>query len=343
MQCWYVLFFLFVRMRTWQIPTLDEWLQARHSNWNTPTNLINEYVRKATGSAVEQVSRVVLGVDNEVYDVTTAGNHRLIVRISHKENHRFEAERWALHTARFAGVPTPHVLLVEQAEYDGIPVMFCIEEKVPGKPLDMLLKEGVTSDLSKAIDQIGEVLGKLHSVRVDGFGYLQPDGKGSQTSFAEIMLDANERQAELYEAASLWNVPAQKITAGLELLNAHRELYEFHTPVLVHGDFGPRHIFAEGDHISGVIDMQDCSGNHPVFDFVNWDAYWSELVPTSKLLASYGNPNVCTESFETLFHLVLLRESLIMLMVHAARQNPHGVQGFIIEMERALRYFSNAS
>ncbi len=63
--------------------TLDEWLQARHSKWNTPASLINEYVRKATGSAIEQASRVVLGVDNEVYDVTTAGNHRLIVRISH--------------------------------------------------------------------------------------------------------------------------------------------------------------------------------------------------------------------------------------------------------------------
>ncbi len=173
--------------------------------------------------------------------MTTAGNHRLIVRISHKENHRFEAERWALNTARLAGVPTPQVLLVERAEYDGIPVTFCIEEKVSGKPLDMLLKEGITSDLRKAIDKIGEVLSLLHSVRVDGFGYLQPDGKGQQTSFAEIMLMANERQ------------------------------------------------------------------------------------------------------YETLFHLVLLRESLIMLMVHAARKNPNGIQGFITEMERALRYFSNVS
>jgi len=323
--------------------TLDDWLQARHSKWNTPTSLINEYVRKATGSAIAQASRVVLGVDNEVYDVTTTGHHRLIVRISYKGDPRFEAERLALDAARLAGVPTPQVLLVEQAAYDDIPVTFCIEEKVPGKPLDVLLKEGSHGDVNKAIDQIGEVLSLLHSVKIDGFGYLQPDGKGQQASFAEIMLMANERHTELYEAASLWNVPAQKIAAGLELLNAHRELYEFHTPVLVHGDFGPQHIFVEGDHISGVIDMQDCSGNHPVFDFVGWDAYWSELVPTNKLLASYGNQSVFMESYDTLFHLVLLRESLIMLMVHAARRNPNGIQGFITGIERALLYFANAS
>ncbi len=55
--------------------TLDDWLQAKHNNWNTPASLINEYVRKATGSAIAQASRVVLGVDNEVYDVTTTGHH----------------------------------------------------------------------------------------------------------------------------------------------------------------------------------------------------------------------------------------------------------------------------
>jgi tRNA A-37 threonylcarbamoyl transferase component Bud32 len=78
------------------------------------------------------------------------------------------------------GIPTPNVLLVEQAQYDDNPVTFCIEEKVPGQPLDVLLKKEMTSDVSKAIGQIGAVIGKLHSVSVDGFGYLQPDAKGQQ-------------------------------------------------------------------------------------------------------------------------------------------------------------------
>ena len=95
----------------------DGWLQSRHDKWNTPSGLINEYVRKATGSAIVQAKRVVVGQDNEVYDVTTVAL-RLIVRISRKDNPRFEAERWALNAARNAGVPTPHVLLVERAGYD---------------------------------------------------------------------------------------------------------------------------------------------------------------------------------------------------------------------------------
>lgn len=322
-------------------PPLDDWLQARHKTWHTPPGLINEYVRKATGSAIAQASRVVLGVDNEVYDVTTGKNRQFIVRISHKANHRFEGERWALDAARQAGVPTPYVLLIEQDVYDDTTVTFCIEEKLPGIALDVLLQDGLNGDVNKAIDQIGEVLSKLHSVNVDGFGYLQPGGKGEQASFAEIMLMANEREAELYEAAKKWHVPAQSITTGLTLLDTHRELYQCNTPVLVHGDLAQKHILVDGDHISGIIDMQDSSGNHPVIDFVMWDAYWSEGIPTSRLMASYGNKSLFTGSYDTLFHLVLLRESFIMLMVHAARENPNGVPGFIACMERALRYFAS--
>ena len=47
-------------------PILDDWLRARHNQWNTPISLINEYVCQATGSAIAQARRIVLGVDNEV-------------------------------------------------------------------------------------------------------------------------------------------------------------------------------------------------------------------------------------------------------------------------------------
>lgn len=318
----------------------SDWLKTRHNQWNTSPRLISEYVRKATGEAIALASRVILGQDNEVYDVTSDKNHHFIVRISHKDNHRFEAERWALNAARKVGVPTPRVLLIEQAADDDSPITFCIEEKLPGIPLDVLLKNGLNGNLNKAIEQIGELLGKLHSVKVEGFGYLQLDGTGQQTSFAEIMLMANKKQNELYEAAKKWNVSLKNITDGLDLLSKHSILYQFNKPVLVHGDLGQKHILVEGDHISGIIDMQDCSGNHPVIDFVMWDAYWSERIPTSKLMASYGNKGLFTSDYDALFHLVLLRESLIMLMVNAQRENANGIQSFITNLERALRYFS---
>lgn len=320
-----------------------DWLQARHNKWNTPPGLINEYVRKTTGGVIAHTSRVIAGLDNEVYDVVTTNHHQLIVRISHQNNHRFEVERWALNAARNAGVPTPHVLLIEQAAYDDTTVTFCIEEKLPGKPLDVLFQDGVNSNVNKAIDQIGEVLSKLHSVRVDGFGYLQPDGKGEFTSFAERMLTVNTMQAKLYEAADKWHLLKEDIAVSLALLNKHREWYQFDTPVLIHGDFVPKHILVDGDHINGVIDMQDCAGGHPVFDFVTWDMYWGERIPTSRIMAPYGNKSLFNSRYDTLFHLVLLRASLIMLMVNAQQDNPNDIQRFINGLKRVLAYFAKAN
>ncbi|HEX6482635.1 MAG TPA: aminoglycoside phosphotransferase family protein [Ktedonobacteraceae bacterium] len=322
---------------------MNDWVRARHDAWNTPHYLINEYVQKVAGSAIANAKRLVIGQDNEVYDVSTADSRQLIVRISRKDDPRFEAERWAMNAARRAGVPTPQVLLVEQATYDDSSVTFCIEEKLPGKPLDVLLADGRNNVVDEAIDQIGEVLNQLHGVKVDGFGYLDPNGKGPLKSFAERMRTINEQRDELYEAAKKWNVQTKDITTGLALLNDHKELYQFDTPSLIHGDFAPKHILISGNRISGVIDMQDCSGNHPVFDFVTWDMYSSKLIPTSRIVASYCNQSLFGGDYDALFHLVLLRGSLVMLMVQAADENPNSIQVFIAEMERALKYFAKTS
>lgn len=318
----------------------DDWLHDRHDKWATPQPLIDEYVKKACGSNITRSDRLIVGQDNEVYDVTTDNTQDLIVRISHKDDPRFEAERWALDAARQAGVPTPKVLLVEPAQYGTNDVTFCVEEKLPGVPLDVAIKEG-DRRTEAAIEMVGDILNKLHSVQVDGFGYLQPDGKGWPITFTSIMLDLNEQQTELSAAAKQWRVPAAWITQGLQLLNDNERLYDYHEPSLVHGDIGLPHILVDDGKVTGVIDMQECSGNHPVFDFVHWDAYWNDIVPTTKIMASYGNKDLFGGNYEPLFHLALLRQSLWMLMVHVDHENPHGITGFKDGIKRALRYFGH--
>src|SRR5258705_5477197 len=104
-----------------------EWLRARHDAMRTPRAIIDAQVRAAAGTRVRTLRRLVVGEDNEVYDATTTGGDRLIVRISHAEDPRFAAERWALDTARAAGVPTPVVLEIQPVALpEGPTVTFCI-------------------------------------------------------------------------------------------------------------------------------------------------------------------------------------------------------------------------
>lgn len=318
--------------------SFDDWLTARHNKMSTPFELIDTYVHKAVKSPVANADRLVIGQMNEVYDVTTQDGQKIIVRISPEKDPRFEAERWALDASRDVGVPTPKVFLVEKTTYNKKSITFCVEEKLSGQPLDKLLKDDKIK-LSNVIKQISEVLGKIHSVKVDGFGYLQPNGKGWDITFSSIMLDLTEKEDELLKAATQWDILHSKVEKGLTLLSNNTDLYDWDKPSLVHGDFGPPHILVDNSSITGVIDMQECSGNHPIFDFVHWETTYGKDIPLQQLLNSYPNKALFDEKFEPLFHLVLLRHCLWMLMVRVEHENPHGIDVFKHGIDTALRFF----
>lgn len=322
--------------------SFDDWLQTRHSKMATPVELIDSFVQKAVRSPITRAHRLVIGQMNEVYDVTTQDGQNLIVRISPQKDPRFEAEHWALDASRKVGVPTPKVFLVEKTIANKKTITFCIEEKLPGKPLDELLKSRQSkANLNNTIKQVGDVLGRIHSVKVDGFGYLQPNGKGWDITFSSIMLDLIEKEDELLKAAAKWDVPHSKVKKGLALLAENTNLYDYNQPSLTHGDFGLPHILVDNDSITGIIDMQECSGNHPIFDFVHWETAYGKDVPLQQLIDSYSNKALFDETFEPLFNLVLLRHCLWMLMVRVEHENPHGIDVFKHGIDRALEFFSD--
>jgi aminoglycoside phosphotransferase (APT) family kinase protein len=220
-------------------------------------------------------------------------------------------------------------------------VTFCIEEKLPGTPLDQLIKQGANVD--QAISHIGELLSKIHSVKVNGYGYLQPDGSAWQMPFSRIMLDLNDKQDDLKKAAARWDVPLAKVETGLALLNSHIALYEWNEPSLTHGDFCPAHILVKNDSITGIIDMEECSGNHPVADFVWWETTAGKDIPIERLKKSYTNKLLFDENFDALFHLALLRHCFWMLIVRVDQGNEHAIDDFKHCIDKALKFFNHGT
>jgi Ser/Thr protein kinase RdoA (MazF antagonist) len=281
----------------------------------------------------------VVGEDNEVYDVTTDGGERLIVRISHQEDPRFEAERWALDTVRAAGVPAPVVLQVQPVALpDGRTVTFCVEEKLPGTPLDVLLDRGVWPE--RAIRQLGEILSAIHGNPIDGFGYLRPDGRGWPITFESIMADLIPLSARVQDATRHWQVDDRLVVAGLDHLAGRTDLYTYGDPRLLHGDFSLDHILIHGEegheHVSGIIDMQECSGGHPASDIAYWMAISHERVPVSALLASYPGGPELVERDRTLITLMMLRRALWMLVADRDRGKSGQVATHVRALEDAL-------
>jgi aminoglycoside phosphotransferase (APT) family kinase protein len=315
---------------------------------HTPAGLIAASVRRATGERPASSRRVIDGEINEVYEITTGGGREIIVRIGHDEDPRFEAERWALDAVRARGVPTPEVLLVETVDLGGgaggaggTTVAVCVEQRLPGVPLDRLLRSDPLGRLGIDVAQIGEILAAIHGVEVDGFGYLRPDGRGWPISFASIMLDLLDKTAELARAAGTWGVPIASVEAGLDLLNRNQSRYGHAAARLVHGDFTARHLLIGDGRITGVLDLQNCSGNHPVQDFVWWYDTGQDLahpVPVASLVEAYPDRARLGPDFAALFNLVLLRHCLWMLMVYAEQGNPYRIEALKRALARALRF-----
>jgi aminoglycoside phosphotransferase (APT) family kinase protein len=314
-------------------------MRRRHDAMRTPRAIIDTQVRVAADARVQTLRRLVVGEDNEVYEVTTTGADQLIVRISHAEDPRFEAERWALDMARSAGVPTPVVLHVQPVTLDdGQAVTFCIEEKLPGVPLDVLLNRDVWPE--RAVAQLGELLSAIHAITVDGFGYLRPNGRGWPITFASIMVDLIPRRARLLEAARHWRVEHRLVSAGLDALARHTELYSYDDPRLLHGDFCLDHILVDGgpghEYVSGILDMQECGGGHPASDIAYWLAISNERVPLAALLASYPSGMDFADHNAALIALMMLRRALWMLMVDQDRSNSSRIGDYVRNIEAAL-------
>jgi Ser/Thr protein kinase RdoA (MazF antagonist) len=157
---------------------------------------------------------------------------------------------------RSRGVPAPAVEACDNGEAIGVPCAVLAD--VGGHPL---------SGTEPAFGQVGADLRALHDMRAIGFGAVS-------ASDDLVGDDGSWRQTLEQPAAGL--LPA--VDAGLVdggLLTRARYAIDRFAPVidgiadarLIHGDFCPRHVYADVSGITGIIDWGDAMAGDPAYDF----------------------------------------------------------------------------
>jgi aminoglycoside phosphotransferase (APT) family kinase protein len=153
------------------------------------------------------------------------------------------------------------------------------------------------------------------------------------------MLDLLDRRTDLHRAATHWAEPVESVEQGLAVLDAHRSHFAFDDPRLVHGDLGVDHILISDNRVTGIIDFQECSGNHPLLDLAHWELTHHHLVPTAELLTGYQRAGPVDIATGPLFALALLRESLWMLLVRAEQRLGHDIEVYRTALHQQLAQF----
>lgn len=276
----------------------------------TSSAAIARLTEKASGAQVATQTRLVAGEVNEVWAIETTNHQDLIARISHREDVRFESERWALDAAREVGLPTPKVLLIEKFEDGDKTKTACVQVKLSGQPLDKIdIPAGRQTVFAK---RIADALELLHTVKLGGFSYiLDETGRTTKATFADFMLDTLEEADDLRAVSRSAGFNGEQVETAFDLLKRHEKLYVGVQATLTHGDFGADHLFFNDDgNLTGIIDMEGAMGGDVTFDLAWWDFYYQYKIPTAAITEQMKS---FTEEQQRLVWLQGLRLSLYLM------------------------------
>lgn len=261
-----------------------EW-QLAHAG--TPRSVLAELVRRAVGTGIDRVDRIMEGYSNEVYRVRCVDEQDVVVRILRFDDDvtssASEGEAAAIEKARAAGVPTPEILLLDTVRIDGSEFPVMVQRSVPGRPLADVVDGLSERQWHDVLAEIGGLIARLNGIHVD-------DERDWPTAMAAELADRHADRDKILAGG----FSAPQVDRLLDLLEGYVRDFPCEQWVLCHGDLSPKHIFVTGDgtdgpavRVSGIIDFGDWQPGAPVHDLAVLRVRDPRL-DLPPLLAGYG-------------------------------------------------------
>lgn len=160
------------------------------------------------------------------------------------------------------GVRTPKVLrYVKREPETGLSMV--ITEEMAGEELS---PGSSTEVLRPVLREAGRQLKKLHSLPVEGFGWIdrrfETQLRGEHRSYRAFFEEFLESDLAVLETV----LPAEAAARLRVLTKEALRVLETQNAVLVHGDFCMEHIFHAGSEFTGFIDFGEIRGSDPYLD-----------------------------------------------------------------------------
>jgi aminoglycoside phosphotransferase (APT) family kinase protein len=261
-------------------------LAALHQGWSTPLSVVADAAGEVAKAPVLDIRRIVAGEQNEVYDVTLERAPSLIVRISHEGPEAHDREAWVIGQCASRGIRAPRIHALRRLEAGGERRSIVVMEKLPGERLcDVDPNE---LDVRRVLGDIGAWLRELHSIPMQGFGYL--DGRGiGRVATMDDWLAVLTTEALVFEEAGC--------SVGLDVATIRgwvREIIDSFLAApprvcLIHNDLLASHVLVHDGQLSGIIDFGEVAAEPAASDFTKWDFSEGERFPVEWIQAGYGD------------------------------------------------------
>lgn len=325
-------------MEVGKVSEYQDYLNTLQAKLQTPEEIIRETISKVTGHKMLEKERIIAGEANEVYKVTLGDKKAVFLRISRNNRREFESEKWAIEQVKKLGVPVPVVIGIDYVISGEEKLELCVQEEMPGE----VLKRGKIDFSSFGVDrqrnlinQAGEILSKIHSVKIDGFESINELGKGKYQSFADVIkfsIDCASNLSKLVNPVLLEKAVFTLDKRAGNLLCA--------SPVLNHGDYGHKHFMYNDDKIVGILDWGEVGGFFPAYEFARWDYWYGSHIPTEWLIEGYVDRSIFGPDWQEQLRYLRILKGFEVIGCYLENSYPKAVDTALEKLKGDVEYFS---
>lgn len=202
--------------------------------------MIEELFERQLGGVVKAVHDLTVGCEQRVWKVETDLGD-FVLKEPHRDPLINFREKRATDLCLQAGVPAPQVVWCDEKHL--------IEEFIDGVPLDKAVMS--TDERATLFAELGQVLGRLHQIKLPGFGPLTAEGRGEADDYLAF-----------YEEKSRGDKPAAR-----RYFERHKELLVGRESVLIHFDMEEEHVLVRDGKIVGLVDFATAFAGAPGEEF----------------------------------------------------------------------------
>ncbi|MBI3397076.1 aminoglycoside phosphotransferase family protein [Candidatus Woesebacteria bacterium] len=155
-----------------------------------------------------------------------------------------------------------------------------ILSEIEGKPISEYPNSAARDN---ALLEAGRDLAKINEVKIDSYGYVNFT-KGIYTMGGDFksleefaMAGTIEGLEELYNLGLISKETREKCR---RILERSKQYLVADFPHLLHGDFGGRHIFFDGNSYTGILDFGDIRGGSQYHDLAHLRAFYPDIFET---------------------------------------------------------------
>ncbi len=215
-----------------------------------------------------------------------------------------------------AGLPVPELYHTD-ISMERHPLRYQIMALAEGQALNYFHKNG-SLDLDSIASQLGEILRRLHSIKLDGFGFMNTDElkKGNTIcldyAYKDYFYNCLDRHLFYLESKSL--LASCDIADIKAVFKDNESLLKLEFGSLVHRDMALWNVLGFRERITAVIDWDDAVSGDPADDIGMLGCFYdSEFI--EQLLLSYDPEAKLGASFRRRITLHTLRNMLWKTMI----------------------------